>query len=90
MYDLIGRGREAAELGRSKSVRERRARELLLVDLDADPGEHRNVVARRPEIAVAHARRMDELAVRRAASGATPSALTREYECRLRALGYLE
>jgi arylsulfatase A-like enzyme len=76
--------------GRWKSFRERGEETLRLVDLRADPGERSDVAALHPEIAVEHARRMDELTERLAAGGTAPSALTAEDERRLRALGYLE
>lgn len=76
--------------GRWKSFRKRGEEILRLVDLQADPGEHSDVAGLHPEIAVEHARRMDELTERLAAGGRAPSALTAEDERRLRALGYLE
>jgi len=76
--------------GRWKSFRKRGEDRLRLVDLRADPGERSDVAALHPEVAVEHARRMDELTERLASTDAAPSVLTPEDERRLRALGYVE
>ena len=76
--------------GRWKSFRARSGEPLLLVDLDADPGERRDVASLHPEVAAEHARRIDDLTARLGAGDVPPSRLTPDEERRLRGLGYLE
>ena len=76
--------------GRWKSYRRRRAGGLRLVDLEADPGETRDVADRFPEIAARHAARMDSLVSSLAAKSPAASSLSDEDRRRLEALGYLE
>ncbi len=76
--------------GRWKSYRERAGGALRLVDLGLDPGERRDVADAHPEVAGAHARRMDALTGALATRGAGASRLSEEDERRLRALGYLD
>ena len=75
--------------GRWKSYRRRGGKAHRLVDLEADPGETKDVARAYPEVVDAHRARMNELASELA--GAPPArSFTKEDERRLRALGYLE
>ncbi len=77
--------------GRFKSYRPREnPGALRLVDLAEDPGELRDVAEAHPEVAGAHARRLDALTGGLAASERGSVQLSEEDVRRLRALGYLE
>ncbi|MGH0032659.1 MAG: sulfatase-like hydrolase/transferase [Myxococcota bacterium] len=77
--------------GRFKSLR-RRDGPLLLLDLEEDPGETRDVAAAHPEVVEAHRRRVEtltrELSARESAAG--PRQESEVWLDRLRALGYVE
>ena len=76
--------------GRWKSMRRRASGALHLFDLDADPGEERNVALRHPDVARGHVRRLGEIERTLAASGARATTLSGSDAARLRVLGYLE
>ena len=76
--------------GRFKSYRQRRNGSLRLVDLEADPGETRDVAALHPQVVSEHSERMQELTQVLAAPDAAPTRLSEEDRRRLRSLGYLE
>lgn len=78
-------------LGRWKAYRPRGG-ELVLVDLQADPGEQRDVAAEHPDVVESIQKRMDELSTSLAAKGevAPPTGLSEEDKRRLQAVGYLE
>ena len=76
--------------GRFKSIQPRKGG-LVLVDLEQDPGETRDVAALHPGVADAHRRRVDEISAALAASGSPGSgAPDEEWLDRLRSLGYVE
>jgi arylsulfatase A-like enzyme len=74
---------------RWKSYRDRSTGRVHLVDLDADPGETRDVSSHHPEIAASQERRIDELERLLGAGDAPPLKLSDEDRERLRALGYV-
>jgi arylsulfatase A-like enzyme len=76
--------------GRWKSSLRRDDGSFLLFDLDADPGELRDVAAANPEVVAEHRRRIDEIAEAVSARRAVVERLSEEDRERLRALGYLE
>ena len=69
-----------------------RLRKLDLYDLEEDPGETRNLVTERPEVAQDLARRLPEQLppAQRAAPAALPAPVDAEEAAQLRALGYAE
>ena len=77
--------------GRFKSIFYRRQmRKWSLFDLDADPHESVNIIAREPEVGLQHLARVGELVKALAASGLGERGLSEEDRTRLRALGYLD
>lgn len=76
--------------GRWKSVRRRADWSFHLFDLEADPGETRDLAARYPEVSRGQARRMAEIARSLAATGDRPATLSPDDVRRLRALGYVQ
>jgi arylsulfatase A-like enzyme len=76
--------------GTWKYSRSRRERIRLLFDLEADPGETRNVAGARPRIVEEFERRLDELSQTLASAPAGAAELSTRDAERLRALGYLE
>jgi arylsulfatase A-like enzyme len=76
--------------GRWKSYRKRDEETFQLVDLEADPGETRDVASSHPEVVSRHLKRIDELERALAAADTPASHLTPEDERRLRSLGYLD
>jgi arylsulfatase A-like enzyme/Tfp pilus assembly protein PilF len=60
-----------------------------LYDLEADPGETRNLVGEKPNVARGMKRTLEELLASQPRSEAAPAPLDAETERRLRALGYL-
>jgi arylsulfatase A-like enzyme len=75
--------------GRWKLFRERETGALHLVDLEADPGETRDVAASHPEVLAARERRMDGLAASLRVEGAPELELSERDRARLEALGYV-
>jgi arylsulfatase A-like enzyme len=75
--------------GRWKGYRPR-GEALVLVDLEADPAEQRDVAGEHPDVVEAIELRLAELSTSLAATEVERSALTEEDERRLRSLGYLE
>lgn len=77
--------------GRFKSL-QRRDGGFVLLDLEQDPGETRDVSAQHPEIVAAHQRRVAELAQSLAAThpSAGPTRPSEDWLDRLRVLGYVE
>jgi arylsulfatase A-like enzyme len=76
--------------GRWKSYTSRRRSKGYLVDLEADPGETRDVSEEHPSVVEDHRRRVKELSKQLAAQLQPREGLTEEDRDRLRALGYLE
>ena len=76
--------------GRWKSFREREGERFVLVDLERDAEESRDVAAEHPEVAAEHRRRMDELTRELAADAETVTFYSAEDLRRLRALGYVD
>ncbi len=76
--------------GRWKAAVRRETGRLHLFDLEADPGEKRDVASEHPEVASALSARIEAIADSLSAGGARREELTDEDERRLRALGYLE
>jgi len=78
--------------GRFKSFRrrDRPAAELILVDLESDPGETTNVAARHPDVAARHRERIAEIAAALAAPRERFRRPPPRYDDKLRALGYVE
>ena len=76
--------------GQWKSVRQRSSGEIALFDLSADFGEARDVAAAHPEIALAHAARMDALGAELRAEPSAGNELSETEINRLRELGYIE
>jgi arylsulfatase A-like enzyme len=76
--------------GRWKSAVRRSDGQTLLFDLEADPGEQRDVAGEHPEVAERHRARTDELSERLSARRAVLERLSEDDRERLRALGYLE
>lgn len=76
--------------GRFKSYRRRDSDRIFLVDLEADPGENRDVSEQYPEVVKAHDQRMRELSENLRTEQSTPSSLSEEDARRLEALGYLK
>jgi arylsulfatase A-like enzyme len=76
--------------GRWKSTGSRDGRQAALFDLQADPGETRDVSAEHPEIVAAHRRRVVELTRSLGTRRGENAKLSSEDAERLRALGYLE
>jgi len=87
---LSERGFQTYRRGRWKSFRHRESGRHLLVDLQRDPGETRNVAHVHSDVLSRHASRMDDLARTLGAPTATASRLSEEDRSRLRALGYAE
>jgi arylsulfatase A-like enzyme len=75
--------------GRWKLFRERESGEVHLVDLEADPGETRDVAVVHPDVRAAQERRVQELADRLATRDAPELELSEEDRARLEALGYV-
>ena len=75
--------------GRWKSVWPRGQEDPVLLDLEQDPGELRNVAAEHPERLVAHRERVEALS-RKLGAETRAAAPTAENLERLRALGYVE
>ncbi len=75
--------------GRWKSYRDRTSGALHLVDLEADPGETRDVAAGHPEVAAEHRRRIEALEDELAARDAPELELSDADRARLNALGYV-
>ncbi len=78
-------------LGRWKLIADRKSDRLRLFDLEADPGERRNLAKANPETALELAETLNAWSTRigtERRAGATPSFSAEELE-RLRALGYL-
>jgi arylsulfatase A-like enzyme len=80
---------QSYRMGRWKSYRPR-GEALVLVDLEADPAEQRDVAAEHPEIVAAIEERLAELSTSLAAVGIERDGRTEEDERRLRSLGYVE
>jgi arylsulfatase A-like enzyme len=76
--------------GRFKSMWQRGQDEIVLFDLEADPGETKNVAADRPDIARAHRARIEALTQALATETGKDSTMSADDEERLRALGYIE
>jgi len=76
--------------GRWKSALRRDDGTLRLFDLEADPGETRDVASVHPDVVDAHRRRSAELGEALSARRAVVERLSEEDRERLRALGYLE
>jgi arylsulfatase A-like enzyme len=76
--------------GRWKSYSSRRRSKGYLVDLEADPGETRDVSEEHPSVVEDHRRRVKELSKQLAARVQPKEGLTEEDRDRLRALGYLD
>jgi arylsulfatase A-like enzyme len=78
--------------GRWKSFRSRNRADagLVLIDLEQDAGETRNVADEYPEIAERHAARIDTLSAALAAPREVYRPQPPRYDERLRALGYVE
>lgn len=76
--------------GRWKSYSSRRRTEGYLVDLEADPGETRDVSKEYPSVLEDHRRRVKELSKQLAVQVQPEDDLTEEDRDRLRVLGYLE
>ncbi len=76
--------------GRWKSMRRRASGALHLFDLDADPGEERNVALRHADIARRHVHRLGEIERTLAASGVRSTTLSESDAARLKVLGYLQ
>jgi arylsulfatase A-like enzyme len=76
--------------GRWKSMLHRREFRFHLFNLEADPGEQRDVSADHPEILEAHRRRLDELSAQLQSQREVGTELSRDERRRLRALGYLK
>ncbi len=73
-----------------KSMWERKSDQVLLFDLEADPGEEKDLSGERPELLAEHRRRIDELAgALTSTDGGAPELGAEEIE-RLRQLGYLD
>jgi len=75
--------------GRFKSMRARAGGPTLLFDIEADPGERRDVAAQHPDVVARHLRRVGELT--RALANDAPGVrtqLTEGERAALRALGY--
>lgn len=77
--------------GRFKSFH-RRDGPLVLIDLEQDPGETRDVAAQHPDVVEAHRKRVEALTRKLAAepSTAAPAKPSRKWLERLRALGYVQ
>lgn len=76
--------------GRWKSFIRRDDDAHFLVDLEADPGETRDVADEYPQIVQRHRRRMEELSAKLSLDDAAERELTAREADALRALGYLE
>ena len=76
--------------GRYKSFRARADDTLILIDLEADPAERRNVADEHPEVAAAHRARVDALSHSLAAPNAMTVPASSQMLDRLRQLGYLK
>jgi len=76
--------------GHWKSSLRRDDGSFLLFDLDADPGELRNVATGNPDVVAEHRRRIGEIAEAVSARRAVVERLSEEDRERLRELGYLE
>jgi arylsulfatase A-like enzyme len=76
--------------GRFKSYWRRPDGRFILVDLDADPGEQRDVAAAHPDVAAAHRERVETLTRRLAAPEARAGKIGEVELERLRLLGYLK
>ena len=76
--------------GRFKSAFQRGSNRLVLFDLEADPGEQRDVADAHPEVVAAHRKRVAALSARLAAAPGARRGPTEADRERLRALGYLE
>jgi arylsulfatase A-like enzyme len=75
--------------GRWKLFRERKSGQAHLVDLQADPGETRDVAGSHPEVLEERERRLDELVSRLAVRNPPKLELSSEDRRRLEALGYV-
>lgn len=76
--------------GRYKSVRHRGDGPSALFDLEADPGETRDVAADHPEVVRAHRERVAELTRQLGTRRGADAEMSEDDAERLRALGYLE
>jgi hypothetical protein len=76
--------------GRFKSTRKRSDERAVLFDLEADPGETRDVAAEHPAVVERHARRVEALAELLASEAVIPDELSGDDLEALRALGYAE
>jgi len=76
--------------GRWKSFFNRKTERLVLIDLEQDPREQRDVAAEHPDIALTHRVRIQTLGEQLAAKAAEVAPLSEDDRLRLRALGYLE
>lgn len=76
--------------GRWKSYSRRKESRLYLVDLEADPGETRDVSEEHPSVVEDHRQRVAELSKKLAVTRQLKDDLTEEDRDRLRVLGYLE
>jgi arylsulfatase A-like enzyme len=76
--------------GRYKSVIRRSDASHRLFDLETDPGERRDVAGDHPEVARAHAERIDALSRQLGTSLEVRQELSDDERARLRVLGYLE
>jgi arylsulfatase A-like enzyme len=82
-YRTYRRGRWKSYSGRFDGI-------FRLVDLEADPGELRDVAAENPAISESHRKRVDALTTMLAASDAPLHEIGEEDLDRLRSLGYVE
>ena len=71
-------------------MRPRGAGRSLLFDLEADPGEKRDISSEHPDLIAAHGARIDELTEALKCEVEVPPHLTLEDVRRLQALGYAD
>ena len=76
--------------GRWKSSMRRRDGRFYLFDLEADPGERRDVAGQHPDVIRSHLVRVSEIARALRSAGSTDGRLSERDRERLRLLGYLE
>jgi arylsulfatase A-like enzyme len=76
--------------GRWKSFFNRSTERIVLIDLEQDPDEQRDVAAEHPDIVLTHRVRIGTLGEQLAAKTTTVAPLSEDDRRRLRALGYLE